>query len=607
MKKKIFLAILMFLLCITKVNASETLKMIENGVYYVRDGGDEGYKSGMFYTFTLNNKITYCVEPGSHINTDIYNTSNSSLNDLLGDELAKKIELIGYYGYEYIPGNHKTVKYLMATQALIWENISHSKVEFYTEMNRKGEYIDISKERNEIMRLVNNYYNKPDFNTNLYYNHEYILKSDNFNLLDYDAINYSKSKVWVNQNELHVNTLNLGDNKVVFQRKKYDSKTTLIYAPNDNTSQKLAVLRFYDKTLHEVNFNVRIGKLHLQKVDDLNNSIKSKVKFDIVNYDTNESLCENNVCETNELGELYLEIPNFGKYEIRELDQELTGYLWNSEPLIIEVNPDNMNSFDEEKGNIYEVKFMNKRVLGKVDIYKKGEDLIYKDDNYYYGEKNLEGIEYSLYNNEDIYINDVLVYPKDTLIKKVYTDNNGYTSIDNLELDYEYYLVETKTLDNYVKDNNKYYFKINYIDNKTEVITKTFNFKNNLKKGILIIKKIDSLTKNGISDTMFGLYSLDNNLIKKVISDKKGEIIINDLYIGNYYIKELKANDNYLLNDNSYSFEIKNNEESNLVIENDKIIIVVPKTDKNNYTLYILGTINILLGMGLIIWKKRYI
>ena len=51
----------------------------------------------------------------------------------------------------------------MATQALIWETAKNGlKVEYYTKANAGGNYIDISAERNEIMRLVNSHYDKPN-------------------------------------------------------------------------------------------------------------------------------------------------------------------------------------------------------------------------------------------------------------------------------------------------------------------------------------------------------------------------------------------------------------------------------------------------------------
>ena len=172
---------------LTKVYAasySETLvhEKIPN-TWYTRRGGGQAYMSAQYETYTMNGKVVYCIQPGVSITTEDYIGADGLINSPYDAATSKKIELIGYYGYEYIPDNHTTVKYLMATQALIWENIADCKVEFYTKKDRQGDYIDISKERNEIMKLVNDYNNKPNYN-------EYI--STHINAMEIQKFNFEE-------------------------------------------------------------------------------------------------------------------------------------------------------------------------------------------------------------------------------------------------------------------------------------------------------------------------------------------------------------------------------------------------------------------------------
>ncbi len=89
----------------------------------------------------------------------------------------------------------------------------------------------------------------------------------------------------------------------------------------------------------------------------------------------------------------------------------------------------------------------------------------------------------------------------------------------------------------------------------------------------IIIKKIDKDTgsfNEKLVGSVFGLYDKDNNLIKEIQINNEEEVIT--LMYGNYYLKEIKASEEYNINDKVYKFEVtasKNNIE--LIIENEKI------------------------------------
>jgi len=89
------------------------------------------------------------------INDRVFNSGGWNVMNISSQQ-RHYIELVGYYGYEY-PG-HQTDRYWLATQQLIWERMnSNVSVKFTTGENGSGSIIDLSKEKNEILKLVNKY------------------------------------------------------------------------------------------------------------------------------------------------------------------------------------------------------------------------------------------------------------------------------------------------------------------------------------------------------------------------------------------------------------------------------------------------------------------
>lgn len=93
-------------------------------------------------------------------------------------------------------------------------------------------------------------------------------------------------------------------------------------------------------------------------------------------------------------------------------------------------------------------------------------------------------------------------HKKDTLVKELITDENGYVKVDNLYLG-KYYLQEIETVNNHVLDKTKYEFELKYKDQYTEVINYKTTLENHLPKGTLEFTKprfkfIDGISKTAI-------------------------------------------------------------------------------------------------------------
>ena len=74
------------------------------------------------------------------------------------------------------------------------------------------------------------------------------------------------------------------------------------------------------------------------------------------------------------------------------------------------------------------------------------------------------------------------------------------------------------------------------------------NTKLKLNTGKIIINKKDDENNKGIEDTVFEIYNSKKESIGTYTTDENGKIEIQDLYQGIYYVKEIKSNENYILN-----------------------------------------------------------
>ena len=162
-----FLFVILFILSIQRVKAQDYRLILnkQEGIYYARTGGTLPYKSSQFSIYMLGDNIAYCIEPSKNITTYNYVSTDGYIDLPYSEELKEELELIGYYGREY-PG-HDNVRYSMAAQALIWEKTSGQTVTFWTERYEKGTKIDVSNEKQEIMKLVEEHKVLPNIPSNI--------------------------------------------------------------------------------------------------------------------------------------------------------------------------------------------------------------------------------------------------------------------------------------------------------------------------------------------------------------------------------------------------------------------------------------------------------
>lgn len=252
--KKIFTLLLLLSFCLrpnVNVQAEEvriTYNKLHGIAYNMKLDGK--YKSNTVTMFQMGNRIAYCIEPGVEITNNYYDIYTDWSTVKFSDDLKKYIEKVGYYGYEY-PG-HKTNYYYIAAQELIWKAVRPEiDVKWTTGENYTGKVIDVSKEKKEILDLVNNHDLTPSFSQQEFKGEvgtTMVLEDKNGVLDEYDISESQFHKIVKNGNKLEI-TLNekvVPTEELILKRKHYDNAPLLVYSKGN--SQKLSALRItYDK------------------------------------------------------------------------------------------------------------------------------------------------------------------------------------------------------------------------------------------------------------------------------------------------------------------------------------------------------------------------
>ena len=270
----------------------------------------------------------------------------------------------------------------------------------------------------------------------------------------------------------------------------------------------------------------------------------------------------------------------YGKgYSLVEV-QAPYGYVLDSTPVYFDVAEE--HSSDEGGITVIKVDKPNMAQKGTVSIEKTGEvfsgvnisgeenaDLIYQP---VYEMKGLAGAVYEITAAEDIITPDgTLRYAKGEVVDTVTTDENGLAKSKELYLG-KYTVVEITAPEGMVINKEAHDVELTYAGQEVSVTETATSFVNDRQKVTVSLEK--TIEKNDIfnignGDEMknisFGLFAAEelvsasgtsipaDGLIEIISLSENGKATLKtDLPFGSYYVKELAADEHYILNDTKY-------------------------------------------------------
>lgn len=587
-KKLIYLVVLVltFFCSLNYVWASSLVKEEIDDIYVFIKGPKKPWFSGQYTNYSLDGKTVYCIEPGTDITTLLYNGEEGLVNSPYDDAINKKIQLIGYYGYNY-PG-HQTLNYRMATQALIWEAVSGQTVEFWTEISGGGNIIRVTKERNAILELVNHHYDTPSFMDSLkdiYLGKTTIFHDDNNLLKEFEVLSMDGVTANIDGNDLKITPNRSGKVEIKLIKKTYIKDPTELFVGVDEKSQKMAYFGNYDPYILTINLNVKGGRVEVEKIDQELMLNKPQGDATLIGAVYGIYTLDDVLVDTVTIGEntkaLSKELP-LGNYYALEL-QSSKGYTLSTKKTYFNITENNLNPTI----TVFEVVIKRFVELHKFKTDLQSGLLIPEGDVTFtaYLKSNMEEL-YSLKTNKDGIA--TFLIPYGTFIIKQKNASKGYDIAPDIEIT--------------VTENSKDPI-IRYIVNKP------------LKPRIKVIK-LDSISKKVIKnvDFHFKIKNLDTNeyvcLGNKdcIFTTKDGYLITNEgLDYGNYQLEEIENQDfkGYAWNSEPVKFTI--NEDSKFVYDDNVPLLTVRfynRPVKGNVTIYKYGE-ELEFKDGMFSYKKK--
>lgn len=533
----------LFLMGATNVSASELVQEKVPNVYYTRRGNGKPYQSAQYTLYSMDGKVVYCIEPGTSITTNLYEGNEGWVNSPYSDEVNQKIQLIGYYGYEY-PG-HNTLRYRMATQSLIWETVGGQIHEWWTEASGFGDNINIDYEKGEIMKLVNAHYEVPSFNNEsqtTVIGQEVTFTDSKGVLSNFEVVGNSNARIEGNNLIVKANTV--GDITVRLQRKSYTNDPTTVFVGIDEKSQKMAYFGLNDPIVATVRLTSNGGTVSVKKLDKDNMSIvpRGDAKMTGTIYgiykESGERVGQVTIGSDSTAKSDYL--PSLGRFYLLE-EKAGIGYKLDSTKYYFEITESDLNP----SVTVYE-----KVIEAKVDMFK-----VYADSRttILTAEPNIT-FEFYLKSNNQLYATGTtnkdgklsVTLPFGTYVVKQKNTTEGYEKLADFVIKVENEETITKLLSNAE------------ITAKLKLVKVDSNSKRMLvRDGIKFkIKNLDT-----------GEYVCQNvtypNQEKICVFETSGGVFVTPYVLGqgNYQIEELEDQviDGYLWNSEPLKFSINEN------------------------------------------------
>ncbi|MCR5482949.1 MAG: hypothetical protein K6E99_00855 [Bacilli bacterium] len=289
MKKIVILIFLVILiLTIPKVDAMEVTR-VKNDYYYTRYHPNGVKYSDQDYSYYIDGKIVYCIEPGVKLGSDYSELDNYDIPY----ENKLRIILAAHFGYMY--ENRKAYKYAMATQSIIWKEILGTYPVYSTKLWEKGEILDLSYYIKNIENSINRFEKKLNLVTkdDIIVGKTLTFEDINDTISNYDISDYNDSDPLLG-NLVHVRYDTAGPQTLSIKSKRYYKSNYKVYG--DANHQHLLMPGDipeldYEKTIIVNPITVKFKIIDSETKEEVNNvtlevdgkTIKNNEKY-IINY-----------------------------------------------------------------------------------------------------------------------------------------------------------------------------------------------------------------------------------------------------------------------------------------------------------------------------------
>lgn len=327
-------------------------------------------------------------------------------------------------------------------------------------------------------------------------------------------------------------------------------------------------LEFNSTTTVNLTNEHKKGNLRVEKITKDDKTMQlGNVQFELYLVGGGEIKLHMGTYYTDVNGEIYIPNLNTGNYMLKETKTNRWYYL--KDDTKIEVK------WSKQYGDTI-ARIENEKKKGIIKIIKTDKD---------FKEHPLQGIEFKVYDEDNNYIETIT------------SNANGIAESTRLRIDKKYYVKETKTLKNYILNDNIYIIDFvkgltkDEINNIQKDTIYELPLTNEHKKGNLKVHKIDADTNKSLEGIKFKLYAKNvdapykkDELIGTYVTDSDGKIEIDNLWTGEYYLKEIETDIYHKLNTEKVAVKIKHDETAGLTVKNElkKGRVKVVKIDKDN-------------------------
>jgi LPXTG-motif cell wall-anchored protein len=265
---------------------------------------------------------------------------------------------------------------------------------------------------------------------------------------------------------------------------------------------------------------------------------------------------------TGSNGQVLLTDLHLGTYVVTET-KSIDGYTLNTTPQTVTISYKDQNVTVQAESTTVK----NSRQKAEVSVVKKDSDT----------GNVLAGGQYTIYAGNDIvnYAGKVIV-TKGTALQTVTTGTDGKAAYGvDLPISNSYYISETKAPYGYQRNESDVYsFSFQYLSETSAKATFSHIFENDRTTAKIHVYKVDKETGLAIPQgdatlegAVYGLYARDDivhpdgttgvlygagELITTMKIDGNGDAEVGNLYLGNYYVKEISPSEGYLADEEEH-------------------------------------------------------